>query len=71
MKRTPGPAPEECKDLVPGQFYHGSIDMAQQLTSELAGLVNGERGPGSTIIEVGVEGGHLLRMAPPRGTINI
>ena len=71
MKRTPDPALEECKDLVPGHFYHGSVDMAQQLTSELACLVDGERSRGSTIVEVRVVGDHLLRMALPRGKINI
>ena len=70
-KRTPGPALEECDELVPGQFHHGSVDTAQQLTTELVGLVDGERGPGSTIVEVGVESGHLLRIALPRGKINL
>ena len=45
--------------------------MAQQLTSKLVGFVDGEKGPGSSVVEVGVEGGHLLRMALPRGTIDI
>ena len=45
--------------------------MAQQLTSKLVGFVDGEKGPGSSIVEVGVEGSQLLQMALPRGKINI